>query len=72
MWWETFYSGAITLAFITGFKWQSYVTNWIDTGHHHRRCYTQDDRTHMWKRDHRLTGNMYILKGLESLPDATE
>uniref|UniRef100_A0A914Q9G4 NADH dehydrogenase [ubiquinone] 1 alpha subcomplex subunit 1 n=2 Tax=Panagrolaimus TaxID=55784 RepID=A0A914Q9G4_9BILA len=70
MWYEQFYSGFITLAFVWGACNVSAVTNYIDLKRLYRRDLSGYDRNMLLKRDHRLTGNYYKMSGLESIKDA--
>uniref|UniRef100_A0A0K0FU27 Complex I-MWFE n=1 Tax=Strongyloides venezuelensis TaxID=75913 RepID=A0A0K0FU27_STRVS len=67
MWFEQAYSGIITTAFVAGAMYMSYPFNKLDTGRVFRRNYCTRDRVYNSKRDHRLTGNQYVLSGLESI-----
>uniref|UniRef100_A0A1I7ZB65 NADH dehydrogenase [ubiquinone] 1 alpha subcomplex subunit 1 n=1 Tax=Steinernema glaseri TaxID=37863 RepID=A0A1I7ZB65_9BILA len=69
MWYEQFYSGIITIAWVTGACVMSYPFNKLDVGRAFRRDYGSVNRIHLTQRDHRLTGNQYVLSGLESIPD---
>uniref|UniRef100_A0AC35UEV8 NADH dehydrogenase [ubiquinone] 1 alpha subcomplex subunit 1 n=1 Tax=Rhabditophanes sp. KR3021 TaxID=114890 RepID=A0AC35UEV8_9BILA len=67
MWFEQIYSGIITTGFVAGALYMSYPFNKIDVGRAFRRNYGTRDRIHNSKRDHRLTGNQYVISGLESI-----
>uniref|UniRef100_A0AAF5DAY1 Amino acid permease/ SLC12A domain-containing protein n=1 Tax=Strongyloides stercoralis TaxID=6248 RepID=A0AAF5DAY1_STRER len=68
MWFELMYSGAITTAFVAGALYVSYPINKLDNnGRAYRRNYGTPERIYHSKRDHRLTGNQYVISGLESI-----
>ncbi|ETN77613.1 hypothetical protein RB195_012652 [Necator americanus] len=69
MWFEQFYSGLITLGFVAGACYMSYPFNIWDVGRAHRRDYCTPSRIALSKRDHRLTGNQYVISGLDSISD---
>ncbi|KHJ90928.1 hypothetical protein OESDEN_09217 [Oesophagostomum dentatum] len=69
MWFEQFYSGIITLAFVAGTCYMSYPFNIWDTGRKYRRDYCTPSRIALSKRDHRLTGNQYVISDLNSISD---
>uniref|UniRef100_A0AC34QFP7 NADH dehydrogenase [ubiquinone] 1 alpha subcomplex subunit 1 n=1 Tax=Panagrolaimus sp. JU765 TaxID=591449 RepID=A0AC34QFP7_9BILA len=69
MWYEQFYSGIVTAAFVAGALYASGATNYWDNGRLHRRDVTGPRRDQLIKRDHRLTGNYYVINGLESIKD---
>ncbi|KAF8385774.1 hypothetical protein PRIPAC_74916 [Pristionchus pacificus] len=70
MWFEQFYSGMITMAWVAGACYMSYPFNKWDVGRHYRRDYCTPARVALSQRDHRLTGNQYVVKGLEGIPEA--
>ncbi|VDN56209.1 unnamed protein product [Dracunculus medinensis] len=69
MWFEQIYSGIITIAFVAGACYISCPFNLLDVGRKYRRDYGTTGRIAMSKRDHRLTGNQYVISGLDSIPD---
>ena len=69
MWFEQFYSGVITTAFVAGAVYMSYPFNKLDVGRAYRRNYCTPQRVELSKRDHRLTGNQYRIAGLETISD---
>uniref|UniRef100_A0A0M3I5K7 NADH-ubiquinone oxidoreductase MWFE subunit n=1 Tax=Ascaris lumbricoides TaxID=6252 RepID=A0A0M3I5K7_ASCLU len=69
MWYEQFYSGAVTIFFIWGACMMSYPFNLLDVKRPFRRNYGSVNRIQLSQRDHRLTGNQYVISGLESIPD---
>uniref|UniRef100_A0A1I7WQB5 NADH dehydrogenase [ubiquinone] 1 alpha subcomplex subunit 1 n=1 Tax=Heterorhabditis bacteriophora TaxID=37862 RepID=A0A1I7WQB5_HETBA len=70
MWFEQFYSGIITIGFVAGACYMSYPFNKWDVGRAFRRNYCTTRRVELSKRDHRLTGNQYVISGLESISDS--
>uniref|UniRef100_A0A1I8EUI5 NADH dehydrogenase [ubiquinone] 1 alpha subcomplex subunit 1 n=1 Tax=Wuchereria bancrofti TaxID=6293 RepID=A0A1I8EUI5_WUCBA len=65
MWYEQIYSSAITVACVVITMYAMLPVNLIETGHAHRRHM----HGYMYnKRDWNLTGNMYKVQGLESIP----
>ncbi|WKY09772.1 hypothetical protein Q1695_002262 [Nippostrongylus brasiliensis] len=69
MWFEQFYSGVITIAFVAGACYMSYPFNKLDIGRAYRRDYCTPARIELSKRDHRLTGNQYVISDLSSISD---
>ncbi|KAE9416693.1 hypothetical protein Angca_002110 [Angiostrongylus cantonensis] len=69
MWFEQFYSGVITIAFVAGAVYMSYPFNIWDVGRPYRRDYCTPARIHLSKRDHNLTGNQYVISDLNSIRD---
>ncbi|CAD5224688.1 unnamed protein product [Bursaphelenchus okinawaensis] len=69
MWYEQIYSGAVTMAFIVGALYVSGPLNYLDTARLYRRNTANEPRISITKRDHNLTGNYYVISGLESIPD---
>ncbi|EFP00667.1 hypothetical protein GCK72_021960 [Caenorhabditis remanei] len=69
MWFEQFYSGVITTAFVAGACYMSYPFNKWDVGRAFRRNYNTPQRVELSKRDHRLTGNQYRIAGLDAFPE---
>ncbi|VDN19626.1 unnamed protein product [Gongylonema pulchrum] len=67
MWYEQIYSGLITVGCVAITVLTMLPVNLIETGHRHRRDMT-NYRILLNKRDWNLTGNMYKVKGLESVP----
>ncbi|CEF69804.1 Amino acid/polyamine transporter I family-containing protein [Strongyloides ratti] len=68
MWFDQMLSGVITMGFVGGALYISYPLNKLDNkGRAYRRNYGTVDRIHNSKRDHRLTGNQYVISGLESI-----
>ncbi|MFH4976504.1 hypothetical protein AB6A40_003213 [Gnathostoma spinigerum] len=70
MWYEQMYSGVITILFVGGAIYMSWPFNIWDVGRPYRRNYGNIRRIHLSQRDHVLTGNQYVISGLESIPDA--
>ncbi|CAJ0561369.1 unnamed protein product, partial [Mesorhabditis spiculigera] len=67
MWFEQVYSGGITLAFVAAACYLSYPFNKWDVGRAYRRNYGTNQRVALTKRDHRLTGNQYVIADLDSI-----
>ncbi|VDN94648.1 unnamed protein product [Brugia pahangi] len=63
MWYEQIYSSVITVACVVITMHIMLPVNLIETGHAHRRHMIFQN-----KRDWNLTGNMYKVQGLESIP----
>lgn len=72
MWYEVIYSFGVTSAFMFGVVYMSAPFNYWDTGRWHRRWYSGIRTEQNTKRDHRLTGNMYVMSTLDSIPDVEE
>ncbi|CAJ0946764.1 unnamed protein product, partial [Mesorhabditis belari] len=70
MWFEQIYSGFVTLAFVGAACYISYPFNKLDVKRAYRRNYGTNERVMLSKRDHRLTGNQYVISGLDSIKDA--
>ncbi|VDK53605.1 unnamed protein product [Anisakis simplex] len=83
MWYEQLYSGAITIFFVWGACLMSYPFNRLDVHRAYRRNYgnlerlichfttfNNNFRIQLSQRDHRLTGNQYVISGLNAIPDA--
>ncbi|VDK70498.1 unnamed protein product [Onchocerca ochengi] len=67
MWYEQIYSSVITVACVAVTMFTMLPVNLIETGHKHRR-YMHSYMIFQNKRDWNLTGNMYKVQGLESIP----
>ncbi|VDK88905.1 unnamed protein product [Litomosoides sigmodontis] len=67
MWYEQLYSSVITVGCVVITMFTMLPVNLIETGHKHRR-YMGSYMIIQNKRDWNLTGNMYKVQGLESIP----
>ncbi|KAI1713362.1 hypothetical protein Ddc_11913 [Ditylenchus destructor] len=73
MWYESIiWCSAVTMGFVQGALYIWAPANWFTVGRWQRRQLETPNRTWMLKRDHRLTGNMYILNTLDSIKDEDE
>ncbi|VDM96828.1 unnamed protein product [Thelazia callipaeda] len=67
MWYEQIYSSVITVGCVAITMYAMLPINLLETGHAHRRNMSKY-RILLNKRDWNLTGNMYEVQGLESIP----
>ncbi|VDD94070.1 unnamed protein product [Enterobius vermicularis] len=69
MWYEYLYSGVITVGFVAAALYTSLPFNLWGVGRPYRRNYDTSKRVELSQRDHRLTGNQYVISGLQSIRD---
>lgn len=69
MWYEQLTAGVITWACVVAACNISGPLNKIDVGRWYRRDTGTYERAQLSKRDHRLTGNQYVISGLDSIKD---
>lgn len=69
MWFEILPSLAIIGVAMAVPHGAAYVMNYLVNGNMYRRSLVTLDEKRQYMRDIRLSGNAYVLKGLENIPD---